>query len=200
MSSPAPGSSGAVRPLAALAYATVGFVALVIAGFGMTSLLLDADVIAVPGLGAAPGALGVALATLSFAGVVWATVRTARPSYGGSALAAVAAFLGYLAGVWFGALLAGVDLARATADALSGSAPAASMYDRSWWAGAASSGETASRRAASASASPSLARPTTSSTFVVSSAGVVWSAGSPFRGSLMGVAPHAEARATAHRA
>jgi hypothetical protein len=117
MSSPAPGSSGAVRPLAALAYATVGFVALVIAGFGMTSLLLDADVIAVPGLGAAPGALGVALATLSFAGVVWATVRTARPSYGGSALAAVAAFLGYLAGVWFGALLAGVDLARATAAA-----------------------------------------------------------------------------------
>jgi hypothetical protein len=117
MTSPASGSPGAVRPLAALAYATAGFVALVIAGFGMTSLLMDAEVIAVPGLGAGPGALGVAVATLAFAAAVWATVRAVRPSYGGSAVAAVAAFVGYLAGLWVGALVSGVDLARASAAA-----------------------------------------------------------------------------------
>jgi len=117
MTSSAPGPRPRVRPAAALAYSTIGFAALLIAGLGMTSLLADAEVIGVEGLGALPGALGFAAAVVLFAAVVWATVRTARPSYAGAAAAAPAALLGYAGGVWVGALFAGVDLARAAAAA-----------------------------------------------------------------------------------
>lgn len=113
--SPDPASPAPVRPLAALAYATTGFVALVIAGFGLTSLLTDAEVLAVPGLGAVPGIAGVAAATAAFAVVTWFAVRPRRASYGAVAAVVAAAFLAHLAGVWVGALLSGTDPARATA-------------------------------------------------------------------------------------
>ncbi len=117
MTGSAPGPHPSVRPSAALAFSTAGFVALLIAGLGVTSLLADAEVIPVAGLGAAPGVAGFAAATALFAAAVWAAVRAPRPSYLAAAAAVPAAFVGYVGGVWLGALVTGVDLARASAAA-----------------------------------------------------------------------------------
>ena len=57
MTDPRPGVTAPV----ALAFGTIGFFALLIAGFGMLSLLTGAEVVAVPGLGPLPGAFAVAL-------------------------------------------------------------------------------------------------------------------------------------------
>jgi len=116
-SSPEPVPPGPVRPLAALAYATAGFVALVIAGFGLTSLVTDAEVIAVPGLGALPGAAGLTAAAVVFVGVTWLIVRVPRPSYGPTAVVIPAVLLAHLAGVWLGGIVVGADPARAAAAA-----------------------------------------------------------------------------------
>jgi hypothetical protein len=77
MSESPQGEGGPVRPLTALAFATIGFVALAIFGLGMTSLAIGEDVIATPGLGQIPGATGVVLATLAFAGGLWAAIGRA---------------------------------------------------------------------------------------------------------------------------
>lgn len=102
----------------------------------MTSLVLGEDVIATRGLGQVPGVAAVTLSTLSFVAGLWAAVRRAgqppaadglagaegppsptrsQPSYGGAAWTALAAFLGYLAGVWFGAVATGAGVAVASA-------------------------------------------------------------------------------------
>ncbi|WP_137844129.1 hypothetical protein [Microbacterium sp. 2FI] len=104
---------GPVRPAAALALATVSFVALLIFGLGMTSLVLGADVIETPGLGQVPGILGVALATAAFAGSLWLTLRRNPASYGGAAWTAAAVYLAYLGGVAFGILFSAGELAVA---------------------------------------------------------------------------------------
>lgn len=114
MSTPA---KGPVPPPVALAFATVGFVALVIAGFGLTSLLAEVEVIAVPGLGPVPGASGVVLATAAFALVTWLAVRIARPTYGATVAITASVLVAYLAGVWLGAVLNGTDVARAASAA-----------------------------------------------------------------------------------
>src|SRR5690242_9666373 len=98
---------GPVRPLTALAFATAGFVALLIFGLGMVSLAAGEDVIATRGLGQAPGVLGTILATAGFAAALWAAVRRAPASFWGSAWTAAAAFLGYVGGVWVGASVTG---------------------------------------------------------------------------------------------
>ncbi|KQP69638.1 hypothetical protein ASF40_17440 [Microbacterium sp. Leaf288] len=137
-------SQGPVRPPVALAFATMGFVALLIFGLGMTSLAMGEDVIASPGLGQAPGITGVVCATLAFAGGLWAAIARAssrtdaaaptggaapaaagpgsiagagarHPSYWGAAWTTAATFLAYLGGVWFGAVFTGADLGVATA-------------------------------------------------------------------------------------
>lgn len=110
-----PSSSG-VRPLVALALSTVGFVALLIAGLGMLSLLLDQDVIAVRGLGQVPGVVGTLLAVAAFAGALWTAIRR-RPTYLGALGCAAASFVAYVAGVWLGAAASGSDLAAAAAAA-----------------------------------------------------------------------------------
>ncbi|MEV5071021.1 hypothetical protein MRBLMI12_002640 [Microbacterium sp. LMI12-1-1.1] len=120
-------SAGPVRPPIALAFATVGFIALTIFGLGITSLVLAEDVIATPGLGQIPGAAGVVCATLAFAGGLWAAIARAgspssrasagspHPSYWGAAWTTAAAFLAYIGGVWLAALFTGADLGVATA-------------------------------------------------------------------------------------
>lgn len=134
---------GSVRPLTALAFATIGFVALVIFALGMTSLATGEDVIATPGLGQIPGASGVVLATLAFAGGLWAAIGRAggadaavptatdgagdaatrrsasgveprHPSYWGAAWTTAATFAAYIGGVWIAALLTGAELGVAT--------------------------------------------------------------------------------------
>jgi hypothetical protein len=65
---------GSVRPVVALAFAGIAFVALTIFGLGMTSLVTGADVIATPGLGQVPGIAGIVCALLAFAAGVWAAI------------------------------------------------------------------------------------------------------------------------------
>ncbi len=106
---------GPVRPLVALAFTTAAFIALLIFGLGMLSLALGEDVIEAPGLGQIPGILAVALSTAAFAGSLWAAVRMPSPSFWGAAWTTAATFIGYLVGMWFGAVATGADLAVATA-------------------------------------------------------------------------------------
>ncbi|GAA5202297.1 hypothetical protein GCM10025773_25010 [Microbacterium jejuense] len=121
-----------MRPPVALAFATIGFAALVIFGFGMVSLSTGEDVIATPGLGQIPGIVGVILAVLAFAGGLWTSIANAgervdaaapaasgdrgrrHPSFWGVVWTTAAAFLAYVGGVWFGAVATGADLAVAT--------------------------------------------------------------------------------------
>jgi hypothetical protein len=110
-------SGGPVRPFTALAFATVGFIALLIFGLGMLSLFLDQEVIGVPGLGQFPGILGTALAVVAFAAVLWSFVRQRHPSFWGALPTALAPFAAYIAGVWIGAVATGADLAAATSAA-----------------------------------------------------------------------------------
>lgn len=135
MTEGAPGRDGGqVRPVTALAFATLGFVALAIFGLGMTSLATSQDVIATPGLGQIPGISGMVLATLAFAAGLWASIRGAgsatasgasaddatgvpgtgrsavgprRPSFWGAAWTTAACFLAYIGGVWLGAVASG---------------------------------------------------------------------------------------------
>ena len=121
---------GTVRPVAALGFATVTFVALLIFGLGMVSLALSEDVIAAAGLGQVPGILATVLSTIAFAAGLWAAVRPHRPadgsqqdaprvqpSFWGAAWTTAATFLAYVAGVFLGAVTTGADLAVAAAAA-----------------------------------------------------------------------------------
>jgi hypothetical protein len=112
--SPPPGR-GPVRPVLALALATIAFFALLIFALGMTSLILDEDVIATPGLGQIPGIAATVLTTAAFAGGLWAAVRRTPASYGGALWTAAACFLAYVVGIWLGALFSGAGVAVSTA-------------------------------------------------------------------------------------
>nr|WP_315269618.1 hypothetical protein [Microbacterium lemovicicum] len=113
MSGPEGPSATPVHPAVALALGAAGYVALVIFGLGMTSLVLDRDVIAVPGLGQVPGVVGTIFSAIGFAGGVWPWLRATRPSYGGAGVSAVLAYLGYVAGIAIGGIFSGADAAAA---------------------------------------------------------------------------------------
>lgn len=102
-----------VSPPVAVAFAAVGFFALVIAGFGMTSLLTETDVIAGPGHGQIPGIVGVAAATLAFAAVLWTGIRRVPPSYGVSFTVAGGVLVAFVLGLLVGALIEGSGVAVA---------------------------------------------------------------------------------------
>lgn len=110
-----PRDEGGVSARVAVALTTAGFFALLVAGFGMLSLATDAEVIPVRGLGQAPGVVATVAAVVAFAAVTASIVRRPRPSYRGVWLTAVAVPLAYLLGLGIGALVSGVDLARAVA-------------------------------------------------------------------------------------
>lgn len=63
------------RRLAISAFGAVTFVALVIAGLGMLSLLTESDVIAVEGLGQVPGVVAVVVALLGWLAVIAPATR-----------------------------------------------------------------------------------------------------------------------------
>ncbi|GAB3595252.1 hypothetical protein [Microbacterium tumbae] len=98
--------SAGVSAILALVLSTVGLFALAVFGLGLLSLVTDADIIAVPGLGQAPGIVGMAAAVAVFAGVEWAAVRIARPLYRSVWVTGFATALAHLAVVALGALLA----------------------------------------------------------------------------------------------
>ncbi|MCW3492384.1 hypothetical protein [Microbacterium sp. SSM24] len=115
MSGPAQSEGGPVRPVTALVFATAAFVALLIFGLGMTSLAIGEDVVATPGLGQTPGIVATTVATLAFAAGLWTSVRRSPASYWGSAWTTAATYLGYVGGLWFGAVVTGADVAVAGA-------------------------------------------------------------------------------------
>jgi hypothetical protein len=108
---------GNVAPRLAVAFATVGFVTLAIAGLGVASLVLDADIIGVPGLGQVPGVLGMLVSTAAFAVAMLAGLRPRHPSYWSAAVAALAAWLGESIGVVVGGLVVAADPAVVVAAA-----------------------------------------------------------------------------------
>jgi len=104
---------GGVSPPVALAFATVGFFALVIAGFGIASLLTGTEVVDAPEIGQLPGILGTLLAVAGFALTLWRAVRRTRPTFVAAIVIVAAAVAGYLVGLLLGALMSGADPARA---------------------------------------------------------------------------------------
>ncbi|MBN9195658.1 MAG: hypothetical protein J0I44_06260 [Microbacterium sp.] len=104
-----------MRPLVALAFAVIGFVALFVCGLGIASLVLNQDPISAPGFGQLPGILGSIAAAAAFAGGLWASLSRPHPSFWGALWTTAATFLGYLIGVGVGALIEGADRATAAA-------------------------------------------------------------------------------------
>ncbi|MFT4229992.1 MAG: hypothetical protein QM602_06860 [Microbacterium sp.] len=91
----------------------MAFLALVVFGLGMASLVTASDVIATPGLGVLPGVLGVVAAGAALVGVLLPALRAGHPSYVTALWAALASYLAYLSGVWLSAVVGGVDPAVA---------------------------------------------------------------------------------------
>lgn len=95
--------------------ATVGFFALAVFGLGAFSMLTDADIISVPGLGQAPGIVGMIVAMAVFAGILWLAVRMSRPHFRSVGTIAVASALGHLLAVGFAALVVSGEFVTALA-------------------------------------------------------------------------------------
>jgi cation transport ATPase len=106
------GAADRRRSLTIVALATIGFVALLIAGLGVVSLALDTAVIAEPGMTQVPGILGTVCALIGFAAVTYPALRR-RASVGMALLAGLAASVAYAIGVAAGAVVAGIDPLRA---------------------------------------------------------------------------------------
>ena len=104
-----------VAPPTAAFFATIGFAALAICGFGFTSLLTDTDVIAAPGLGQGAGIVAMLLAASAFAGTEFGAVRRGR--YPAAAWVMVATVAAYLAGMVLGGVVTGADAALAVSAA-----------------------------------------------------------------------------------
>jgi len=116
MTGPSDGhGGGGLAPRFAVVFAVISFVALVICGLGITSLLLDADVISTPESSQIPGIVGLITAMAAFAVVLALALRAQHPSFWSAAIVAVAAYLFYGGGVLIGALIAGVAPAAAVA-------------------------------------------------------------------------------------
>lgn len=113
MAGTADSSGGPVSPLVALGLATVSFVALLIFGLGMTSLALNIDIVATPGLGQVPAIVATALTVVAFGLSLWLALRRQHPSYWNALWTALACVLVYIGALWLGALIAGADLAVA---------------------------------------------------------------------------------------
>ncbi|MFN3949932.1 hypothetical protein [Microbacterium sp.] len=106
-----------VTPPVAVVFASVTFVALSIGALGVASLLLNADVIPVGGLGAVPGVIGRLGALASFAGVLLWGLRADPPGYLTAVPCAIAAYVGELTGIVIGAVVSGADPTRGVAAA-----------------------------------------------------------------------------------
>ena len=92
---------------------TARFIALLIFGTGMASLLTETDVITAPGFGQLPGVVGVVVATIAFIATIAPPVLRGNPRYSAAFWAAIACYLAYLAGIFVAATLGGADPALA---------------------------------------------------------------------------------------
>lgn len=105
---------GPVGPGIALAFATVGYVSVLILGLGLVSLWTDAAIVEAPGLGQIPGIAGSTLSIIAFATTLGSIVRRRNPSFWSSVWVAAGALLAYLAGLWLAALFTGAGIGVAT--------------------------------------------------------------------------------------
>lgn len=99
-------SPGVAAPIAAF-FATIGFAALAICGFGFTSLLTNTDVLAEPRLGQGAGITAMLLSAVVFAATGYGAIRRGR--YVGALWVAVATVAAYLVGVALGGVITGAD-------------------------------------------------------------------------------------------
>ncbi|MGW9158026.1 hypothetical protein [Microbacterium sp. NPDC055665] len=95
--------------------ATIGFFALAVFGLGALSVATDTDIIAVPGLGQAPGAAGMVVAVIAFALALWSTLRRGAPSYVATVAIALLTALAHLVAVWITVVINSSDFVIATA-------------------------------------------------------------------------------------
>ncbi|MDQ1129378.1 hypothetical protein [Microbacterium sp. SORGH_AS_0888] len=102
--------SRSVRPSVVLGMCTVGFFAVVVAGLGFASLLTDADVIAVRGLGQGPGVVGIAIACATFAIAVWSAIRRPPGSFRSVPVVVAATYLAYVLATGVAAAVVSSDL------------------------------------------------------------------------------------------
>lgn len=100
------------RRAAATAVGAVVFAAVLIAAFGVVSLLVNEDVIVTPGLGQMPGIIAVAASLGAVAVTIWVRIP-ARGVWGTLGWAALAAFLGYLVGLGVASVVASADVVLA---------------------------------------------------------------------------------------
>lgn len=84
-------------------------------GLGAVSVLTDADIIAVPGLGPLPGIIGMLAALVAFAVMLWSVLRRQHPSFVAAVTVALVAGLAHLVGVWIAVMAASGNLVIATA-------------------------------------------------------------------------------------
>ncbi|MFG6446309.1 hypothetical protein ACFXQA_13690 [Microbacterium sp. P07] len=117
MTSASAGEGGSLPPLIAVAFAAVLFFALAICGLGVTTLVLDADIISLPEGGQVPGIVGMLVAVAVFAGSLALGLRTQHPSFWTAPIVAIAVYLLYSAGIATGAMMTGIDPAAAVAAA-----------------------------------------------------------------------------------
>ncbi len=102
------------RRAAATAVGAAVFAAVLIAAFGVVSLLVNEDVIITPGLGQVPGIIGVVASLGAVALTIWVRIP-ARGVWGTLGWVALAAFLGYLAGLGVASVFASRDVVLALA-------------------------------------------------------------------------------------
>jgi hypothetical protein len=95
--------------------ATIGFFALTVFGLGALSVATDTDIIAVPGLGQAPGVVGMLAAVVVFALMLWSTLRRGDPSFVATIAIALLAALAHLVAVWITVVIGSSDFVIATA-------------------------------------------------------------------------------------
>jgi len=86
-----------------------------VCGLGAVTVLTDADIIAVPGLGPVPGVTGMLAAVVAFALMLWSTLRRQHPSFVATIAIALVAALAHLAGVWAAVLIGVGNVIIATA-------------------------------------------------------------------------------------
>ena len=103
-----------VSAFLALVLSTVGFFALLVFGLGGLSLATDTDIIAVPGLGQAPGAIGVIVAVGVFTTGSWRMLRPEHPSYRPVWLVALTTALAHLVAVWLVIVITSGEAVTAT--------------------------------------------------------------------------------------
>ena len=115
MPNPRGPESAGVSAVLAVVLATISFFALAVFGLGALSIATDTDIIAGPDLGQTPGVIGMLAAVVSFALMLWSTLRRPQPSYVATIAIALVAGLVHLAAVWVGVLIAAGSFVLATA-------------------------------------------------------------------------------------